>query len=369
MWCSDARMPASARNRSTRSRSRREVGAQHLDRDRAAEAEVLAAIDDAHRAARQLVDDAVRAAERSCPPRASRCRRRRRSSSSALVGGDDADVADRRGAQRAVAARERRLAAALAARDLGRSPRGPGPDRASSSSSLIGSLWMRWISLRTTSDALRRRSAPTSSTASSSPPSRPIGSLPRTVARTRAAICASTSSPALWPCSRLIRRRPTMSNSASVSFSLRRAAAATSCAIVCSNAPRVIAPVSGSCRLAASRRSPSATIRRWLVSHDSSRVSRAAIALRSVRSAAENRRADVGDDRDEAGDLRRRRAQRIGDHRARLAAADDHGAGRRGGDPRGRRDLRAIAVDRGRRAPRRRHLRRRRATTRCSRAR
>ena len=60
--------------------------------------------------------------------------------------------------------------------------------------------------------------------------------------------------------------------------------------IVCSNAPRVIAPVRGSWRLEAISRSPSATSRRCEVSHDSSRVSRTAIALRSVRSAAVNRR-------------------------------------------------------------------------------
>ena len=119
----------------------------------------------------------------------------------------------------------------------------------------------------------------------------------------------------------------------------------------------------------ASRRSPSATSRRWLASHDSSRVRRAAIALRSVRSAAREPAAGVGHDRDQARDLGRARAQRVGDHRARLRAADDHGAGRGRRDPRGAGDLRAIGLGRVAAAPRSAASARRRATTRCSRAR
>jgi hypothetical protein len=63
-WWSDASIAASARNRVTSWASLAEVRAQHLDRDLAPEPEILAAVDHAHRAARQLVEDPVGAAQR-----------------------------------------------------------------------------------------------------------------------------------------------------------------------------------------------------------------------------------------------------------------------------------------------------------------
>ena len=136
-----------------------------------------------------------------------------------------------------------------------------------------------------------------------------------------------------------MRRSPTTSNSASVSFSLRRAGGrdlVRDRLLERAARHRAASADRGGSTRAGAR--PRRRCRRWLVSHDSSRVSRAAIALRSVRSAAENRR-PVSET------IATRPATSVGPERSAsaitergLRAADDHRAtGGRGDARRARR--------------------------------